>query len=138
MVRLRAFSPLSVLAPAADDADGPAPGAAASVPALLLPAKRREEVDLNAHLLPPSKRRKESEEKQNRGRWSEFDVDEKKEEHKGEEKKAEIAPETVESELTRWFAQNPPDEWYITALIFLCYDVSSFRLVWVSVLQGEY
>jgi hypothetical protein len=30
------------------------------------------------------------------------------------------------------------DEWYITALIFLCYDVSSFRLVWVSVLQGEY
>jgi hypothetical protein len=132
---------LSVLAPAADDAGGPAPGAAAAVPAPppLLPAKRREEVDPNAHLLPPSKRRKESEEKQNRGRWSEFDVDEKKgEEKKGEEKKSEIAPETVESELTRWFAQNPPDEWYIAALIFLCYDVSSFHIVWVFVLQGGY
>jgi hypothetical protein len=44
--------------------------------------------------------------------WSRFEVDEKKGVVEEEKKAAEPAAETVDSELSRWFALNPHDNWY--------------------------
>jgi len=79
------------------------------------PAKRP--LDDLAHLVSDShpKRRafRAESERVHQPMWSTFAVDEKKaEDGKADENKVEEPlAETVDSELARWFAQNPPDNW---------------------------
>ena len=74
-----------------------------------------EAADHFAHLLPVAnpKRRALSDpgEPDHHPIWGRFEVDEQEGDGHDEKKNVESAPETVDSELARWFAQNPPDNW---------------------------
>lgn len=64
-----------------------------------------------AHLLPASSRKKPAVASQITPIWSNFFKNAKPAAPAEEKQEEEAAPETVESELTRWFAQRPADEW---------------------------
>lgn len=81
-------------------------------PAAMVPAKRH--ADHFAHLLPvsnPKRRALSNAGDAHHPIWGRFEVDEKEGYAHDEKKNVEPAPETVDSELARWFAQNPPDNW---------------------------
>ena len=81
-------------------------------PAAMVPAKRP--ADLSAHLLPVSNPKRQALSNAvdaHHPIWGRFEVDEEEGDAHDEKKNVEPAPETVDSELARWFAQNPPDNW---------------------------
>ena len=126
-IHLACLSFLSVAAAALP----PLPAAAPPMPPPLLPAKRP--ADHHAHLLAPAKRHAMAAPGERHPMWGDFDVDEKKEEKEEEKKDGDPAPETMQSELTRYFAQNPPDAWSFPFSSFLC-AISWFDFV--RFLQG--
>ena len=54
--------------------------------------------------------------------WGRFEVDEQEGDDDDEKKNVQPAPETLDSELARWFAQNPPYTWdcFLSLTISIC------------------
>jgi hypothetical protein len=102
-VPVPAAAPVAAIPVVHDDAPGAAP--AASVPLPVVGEKRLLEC---AHLVPPKKLALASAPYQ---MWVGFDMKEAAVGAGREEKKAEQAPETLSSELARWFAQDAINDW---------------------------